>query len=101
LIASIPCSRELRHRRPRLLRGDVRNELAQPVDERVPERGRRRRRVVEDVQLAVRHELAQPRLGFVARAAGREAEVELGRGEGGTTFCAIPPSTPTTLSTSR
>jgi GTPase len=38
---------------------------------------------VEDVQLAVRHELAQPRLRLVARAAGREAEVELGRGMGG------------------
>jgi GTP-binding protein HflX len=38
---------------------------------------------VEDVQLAVRHELAQPRLGLVARAAGREAEVELRRGERG------------------
>jgi GTP-binding protein HflX len=35
------------------------------------------------VELAVRHELAQPRLGLVARAAGREAEIELRRGSGG------------------
>ena len=38
---------------------------------------------MEHVQLAVRDELPQPLLGRVARAAGREAEVELGRGEGG------------------
>src|SRR3954462_576103 len=35
------------------------------------------------MQLAVRHELTQPRRGLVARAAGREAEVELRRGERG------------------
>ncbi len=33
------------------------------------------------MQLPVRDELAEPRLGFVARAAGREAEVELRRGD--------------------
>ena len=38
---------------------------------------------MEDVQLPGRDELAQPRLGLVAGAAGCEAEVELGRGERG------------------
>ena len=34
---------------------------------------------MEDVQLAVRHDLAQPRLGLVTRAARRIAEVQLRR----------------------
>src|SRR5579884_3194475 len=69
--------RELRHRSPRLLRRHVRHELAQALDEPVAERRRRRRGVVEDVQLAAGDELAQPRLRLHARAARRVAEVEL------------------------
>src|SRR5579884_768113 len=72
--------RELRHRSPRLLRRHVRHELAQALDEPVAERRRRRRGVVEDVQLAAGDELAQPRLRLHARAARRVAEVELSGG---------------------
>jgi hypothetical protein len=46
---------------------------------RVLERGKRGRRVVEDVELPRKHELAQARLCLVARPARREAEVELRR----------------------
>jgi GTP-binding protein HflX len=73
---------ELRDRRPRLLRGDLRHERAQALHERVREGGGSRGRVVEDVQLSGRDELAQPRFGLVTRASGCVAEVELHRGSG-------------------
>jgi GTPase len=72
---------ELRDGRPRLLRRDVWHQSAQPLDERVGKRRRRRGRGVEDVQLAVRDKFAQTRLRLVTRAARRIAEVELSRGE--------------------
>jgi GTPase len=74
-----PLLGELRHGCPGLLRRDLRHERAQPLDERVPERRVRRRGVVEDVQLARRHELAEPRLGSGAGAVRRVPEVELRR----------------------
>ena len=74
---------ELRHGCPCLFGGDFGHELAQALDERVPQRRKRRRGVVEDVQLAGGHELAQPGLRLLARAAGCVAEVELRECEGG------------------
>jgi len=73
--------RELGDGRPRLLRGDIGHELAQPRDVGIFERRQRGRRVVEDVELSRRDELAQPCLGLVSRPARREAEIELRRGE--------------------
>jgi GTP-binding protein HflX len=76
-----PLLGELRHGCPRLFRRHLRHELAQTLDERVPERRGRRRCVVEDPQVACRDELAQSSLRLVAAAAGCVAEVHLGRGK--------------------
>ena len=72
-----PLLGELRDRSPGLLRGKLGDELAQPFHERIPQRGSCGRGVVEDVKLAGRNELAEPRLGLVARTPGRVAKVQL------------------------
>jgi len=77
-----PLLGKLGHGRPRLLRRDLGHELPQPQHLRIRERRQRRRRVVEDAQLAPRHELTQARLCLFARAPRRVAEVELGPGLG-------------------